>query len=196
MSLKIYEVYSCKNNRKAPLPNLGSGDTIKCMKKTVGGFTIVELLIVIVVIAILAAISIAVYNGVQQRADNSAISSDLRNAAQNIMVFKALEGHFPQSESELMAVPRMSFSRSSYPVMTANSLMYTVCMASGTEIFVVAGARKTGGGIYYSSSEGLRHMDTWSSTGAELRPMIGCGPSDFGSWGHSASGGWRAWAAQ
>lgn len=35
------------------------------------GFTIVELLIVIVVIAILAAISVVAYNGIQQRARNS-----------------------------------------------------------------------------------------------------------------------------
>lgn len=41
------------------------------------GFTIVELLIVIVVIAILAAISVVAYNGVQARAQQSKISSDL-----------------------------------------------------------------------------------------------------------------------
>ena len=38
-------------------------------KKT-SGFTIVELLIVVVVIAILAAISIVAYNGIQERANN------------------------------------------------------------------------------------------------------------------------------
>lgn len=40
-------------------------------------FTIVELLIVIVVIAILAAISVVAYNGVQARAQQSKINSDL-----------------------------------------------------------------------------------------------------------------------
>lgn len=41
------------------------------MHKKLSGFTIVELLIVIVVIAILAAISIVAYNGIQQRAKNT-----------------------------------------------------------------------------------------------------------------------------
>lgn len=39
--------------------------------KSIKGFTIVELLIVIVVIAILAAISVVAYNGIQNRAKNS-----------------------------------------------------------------------------------------------------------------------------
>ena len=43
------------------------------------GFTIVELLIVIVVIAILAAISVVAYNGIQQRATASAIINDAKS---------------------------------------------------------------------------------------------------------------------
>lgn len=42
------------------------------------GFTIVELLIVIVVIAILAAITIVAYNGLQQRARNTQVLSGAR----------------------------------------------------------------------------------------------------------------------
>lgn len=40
------------------------------------GFTIVELLIVVVVIAILAAITIVAYNGISSRANDAAITSD------------------------------------------------------------------------------------------------------------------------
>ena len=49
------------------------------MRKSTTGFTIVELLIVIVVIAILAAITVVAYNGIQTRSTNSRIDSDMRN---------------------------------------------------------------------------------------------------------------------
>ena len=47
------------------------------MRKTTSGFTIVELLIVIVVIAILATISVIAYNGLQNSAHDSVVQSDL-----------------------------------------------------------------------------------------------------------------------
>jgi len=54
--------------------------------KQKSGFTIVELLIVIVVIAILAAISIVAYNGIQSRARASAASAALSQAQKKILV--------------------------------------------------------------------------------------------------------------
>jgi len=53
------------------------------------GFTIVELLIVIVVIAILAAISIVAYNGIQQRARTVAVKSALSQAAKKVQLYHA-----------------------------------------------------------------------------------------------------------
>jgi prepilin-type N-terminal cleavage/methylation domain-containing protein len=52
------------------------------------GFTIVELLIVIVVIGILAAITIVAYNGIQQRARASEASSALTQANKKIKLFQ------------------------------------------------------------------------------------------------------------
>lgn len=58
------------------------------------GFTIVELLIVIVVIAILAAITIVSYNGVTSRARSLAIANSLRNAA-DMMQLNSVDGPAP-----------------------------------------------------------------------------------------------------
>lgn len=56
------------------------------------GFTIVELLIVIVVIAILAAITVAAFNGIQDRSRQSKIKTDHRNIAAAIKAAQARTG--------------------------------------------------------------------------------------------------------
>lgn len=59
------------------------------------GFTIVELLIVIVVIGILAAITIVAYNGIQSRALAASLQSDLTSASQQIKLFQVDNNNFP-----------------------------------------------------------------------------------------------------
>lgn len=63
------------------------------------GFTIVELLIVIVIIGILAAITIVAYNGVQQRAKESALRSDLALAAKKMAADNVLNGSYPLTQA-------------------------------------------------------------------------------------------------
>ena len=55
--------------------------------KSRSGFTIVELLIVIVVIAILAAISIVAYNGIQQRARDNTRKSNLASISKALKLY-------------------------------------------------------------------------------------------------------------
>ena len=59
---------------------------IKSAKGRVRGFTIVELLIVIVVISILATIVIAAYNGMQQRSARSVATGALKQAQNEVNV--------------------------------------------------------------------------------------------------------------
>lgn len=58
-----------------------NGGNMKRVAQSQSGFTIVELLIVIVVIAILAAITLVAYNGIQQSARLATLQSDLTNNA-------------------------------------------------------------------------------------------------------------------
>jgi len=60
------------------------------------GFTIVELLIVIVVIAILAAISVVAYNGVQARAHDSERQADIDAVSKKLSEFRIINGYYPR----------------------------------------------------------------------------------------------------
>lgn len=65
------------------------------MRRSAGGFTIVELLIVIVVIAILATISVVAYNGVRDRAQYTKALSDLTAINKAINAYKAQYDTYP-----------------------------------------------------------------------------------------------------
>lgn len=65
------------------------------MRKTISGFTIVEILIVIVVIGILAAIVIVNYNGSQIRAQNTARLIELKAWQKSFIQYKATNGAYP-----------------------------------------------------------------------------------------------------
>jgi len=58
------------------------------------GFTIVELLIVVVIIAILAAITIVAYNGIQNRANTSAAQSQAASIVKKFEALGAVKGSY------------------------------------------------------------------------------------------------------
>lgn len=69
-------------------------NNLKTMKKE-RGFTIVELLIVIVVIGILAAIVIVAYNGIQNRAKTQSGQAAASNLQKKIEAYNAAVGSYP-----------------------------------------------------------------------------------------------------
>jgi len=67
------------------------------------GFTIVELLIVIVVIGILAAITIVAFNGVQSKAKLASMQSEIVGATKKLETYKVTVGTAAQYPSDLAA---------------------------------------------------------------------------------------------
>lgn len=68
------------------------------------GFTIVELLIVIVVIGILAAITIVAYNGIQTRAKNTQTVNAVNAYVKLLNLYKVDEGTHPPVSSACLGV--------------------------------------------------------------------------------------------
>lgn len=111
-----------------------------------GGFTIVELLIVIVVIGILAAITIVSFNGVSNRAKVASIQADLANSN------KALKIAFATSDSYPATIAAAGLKASN-----GNAYQYTVNNAANPATFCLTTTNGT-------SSSYITH-DSPQSTG-------------------------------
>lgn len=100
------------------------------------GFTIVELLIVIVIIAILAAITIVAYNGIQTRAKASAVQATVNTVIKKAESANAVANAYPQNAAGFTAQKDSDMTGSGVtfvttaPTSTTNSptsVVYTPC---------------------------------------------------------------------
>lgn len=104
------------------------------------GFTIVELLIVIVVIGILAAITIVAFNGVQDRSKSSAMAADFSNNIRVAKLVSASTGNSPTTLDILQSSSKMVASQGIYK-------LSSFCASS--QSYVLA-AETSAGNKYYS----------------------------------------------
>lgn len=61
------------------------------------GFTIVELIIVIVVVALLVSVAVVAYQGIQENAADAAVQADLRQAASQLKADREYNGEYSSS---------------------------------------------------------------------------------------------------
>ncbi len=99
------------------------------------GFTIVELLIVIVVIGILAAIVIVAFNGVQNKAKVTSISSGLKQYSKSMAAYNAANSRYPTSLEEAGVKNSNGIS---YQYTSATEQEYCLTATSGTLTYYVS----------------------------------------------------------
>lgn len=71
------------------------------------GFTIVELLIVVVIIAILASITIAAYSGITKQAENARFLTDIDSYQKSLMLYEATTGDSALTGYEAFSEPQL-----------------------------------------------------------------------------------------
>lgn len=120
------------------------------------GFTIVELLIVIVVIAILAAITIVAYNGIQNRAIASTLQSDLNNASKMLKLYQVDNGAYPTSIDPTTYCPTPTDDRYCLKASSGNSFVnYSANNGVSPQTFSLNAVNANNGAQYYVSESNV-----------------------------------------
>ena len=169
------------------------------------GFTIVELLIVIVVIGILAAITIVAYNGVQNRTFDTSVQSDLRNIAKQLEVGRvdSLTNSYPTNNGTIASSVNIKVNKNSYtasPDAVYNLLMCFPTTANPTD-YVLLAQSKSGKKFYIRGSGSITEYTggvSWSGgVASTLCDSVVTGWTASGA-GYASSdtttGPWRSWA--
>jgi prepilin-type N-terminal cleavage/methylation domain-containing protein len=153
------------------------------------GFTIVELLIVIVIIGILAAITIVAYNGIQNRANDTAVQTDLKSIGDKVNQYIALNDKVPAATSAELGTMNIKVSSRVYGAHYTPGLQYNLIMCRTSSEFILVAASVSGNVFVYRGGgvkAGVGPLVTHTTTCANN------GLSTSGSWLYSDSA-WLPW---
>lgn len=161
------------------------------------GFTIVELIIVIVVIGILAAIGIVSYNGTQKRAIDVSVQKDLEGAAGELESYRIRGGdanpnrEFPRTKAQLDTLGIVA-QKNAYNTSLSYNMIYCVANSGprAYQEFKLA-AQSKAGTIFMITQDGFQqHSLVESNLTATFCTSQGMG---LVSNGLSAPNTWQSW---
>jgi prepilin-type N-terminal cleavage/methylation domain-containing protein len=121
------------------------------------GFTIVELLVVITIIVILAAITLVVYNNLQNGSYDSAVKSDLDNTTgllESFRVSSSTTHQFPRTKTPDLDSLNLTATKNSYDVTTTVNYVYCINTTDYQSYALVALSKS--GNVYLITQDGFQ----------------------------------------
>jgi len=154
------------------------------------GFTIVELLIVIVVIGILAAITIVAFNGVQERANTSTVRSDLGSIAKKVELFRVDSASSSYPTTGQLNSVGITASKGSY-LATADRNNFYYCVHVDGNSYALGVVTKNNRGLILDTGSVVEQTNVWQ---AQTQAALDSNTSNSNCTSGWISGGTSAWA--
>lgn len=137
------------------------------------GFTLIELMVVVLIIAILIAIAIPTFLGARERAQDRAAQSDIRNGFTAEKVYFTDNEAYTETSADLNAIePSLTFSNAT--TVTADSVHVDWNDTSDT---LIVAKKSASGECFY-----LKDIATGTSAGTTYASDTGCSLSGTLTW--------------
>lgn len=161
------------------------------------GFTVIELLIVVVIVGILVSIGIVSYNGFQKRAFDAAVQGDLESIAGELESYRARNEttnpnkEFPRTAANLNTLS-IQASKSNYDTAITYNMIYCITN-TGSEPYqgYKLIAKSKSGNIFMMTQDGFQaNTLTQADLTATLCNTLGMGLVSNGMY---AANTWQTW---
>lgn len=125
---------------------------IELARKNESGFTLVELLVVMLILSVLAAIAIPVFLNQQKSAERASLKSDVRNTVTSVSgsIAEAQAGGTLAS----VTTPKPNIPGYIYVTKVVDDRNYVLIEGTADHFYVYGGVRSGGKGWYFNSKTG------------------------------------------
>lgn len=159
------------------------------------GFTVVELIIVIVVIAVLIALTLLGFNGVRSRTQEVSVQNDMKNISKQVEVFRLDRGRYPAAST--LQELGIKVNKSTYGVNPTGATIF-YCVDSAGAVYSIVARVKSTKLLQYLSSTG--EITTYSGSGTAPQLCLDSGvpgtTSNVTYTGFTEDGAWFPWVQQ
>jgi len=158
---------------------------------TRNGFTIVEILIVVVVIGILAAIVIVSYSSVQKKAQDTSVLSDLEATSGLVESYRQNPNNADEFPKDFATLATLGIKVNKNAYMTTNSVNFVFCFNNSADATVryktyALIAESKSGNIFMMTEDGFKTYPLGASLGTSL---------GLASSGMYSPNTWQTWVA-